>query len=228
MSGCHRSEHHQPGRRRERRRCGHRAAWPGQPAIGESAVGVGRVDAFDQVERRPDDGAVVSVEHHDLAEVRHHQQVARVENSWCGGHSDHRSAPPDPLRRREGHYRAGLADVEVVEAIKKRTGQATALDQPRAPSLAGVVVRLPHHQRAAARGLRIDGEIASRPQRHRGGQVALDRSRPFQPQVLGAWRGFEAAVGGVAVLGGPAGGGVCLHPGIGVPAAGQRTRDQRC
>ncbi len=111
-------EHHQPGRCCERRCGGHRAAGTGQSAIGEAAVGVGRVDTDDQVQRRADDGALVGVEHEDLTEVRHHQQVARVENPWGGGHSDHRSAPPDPLRRREGQHRAGLADVEVVEPVE--------------------------------------------------------------------------------------------------------------
>jgi hypothetical protein len=185
-------------------------------------------NAGDQIQRRADDNALVGVEHQYLPEMRDDQQLIRRENPWRGGHSDHRLTPPDPLRRREGQHRARLADVEIVEPVEQRTGQAAALHQPGAPALAGLVVGLPHHERAAARRLRVDGKVAARPERHLGGQVAFDRTPPFQPQRIGPRDGRVAAVARVAVLRGPAVCGVRLDPGIGGSAAGQDTGDQRC
>jgi len=103
-------------------------------------------NALDEVERRADHFAAVSVEDEHLTQVRHHQHLTGVQNPRRQRHADDRMAPANPLRWGIRHDRARLPDVEVVEAVEHRAGQPPALPRPGAPALARPVVVLPHHE----------------------------------------------------------------------------------
>ena len=193
----------------------------------ESALRIGGVDAVDQVQRGADHGAAVGVEHQYLAEVGDHQQTARGQEAGRHRHPDHRLTPPDPLGRRKRQHRSGLADVEVVEIVEQRAGEAPAQDEPGAPALPRVIVGLPDHQRAASGGLAVDGQVIAGAERHLGGEVALDGTCPLQTERVGPADRRVAAVRGIGVLSGPARGRAGLDPGIGIAAAGESARDQR-
>ncbi len=219
--GLPQRDHDDPRCRGVRGRGGDGAAGSALCAVGQPALRIGGVDARDEIQRRADHVAAVRVEHEYLPEVRHHQQAVGVKNPRCHRQPDHRLAPPEPLRGRKREDGARLPDIEVVEPVEEWTGQVTALHQPGAPALATPIVGFPHHQRAPARRLAVGGEVAARAQRELRAEAALDRSRPVQAQGLGAVDVGKAAVRGVTVLGGPAGGGVSLDPGVGVGTRAQ-------
>lgn len=99
--------------------------------------------------------AAAGIEYQQLPQVCTHEQAAMPQKPRGGRHPDHGLAPARPLGRRKGDYRSRLADVEVVEAVEQRAGEAAALDQPHTPALPAVVVVLPLHQRTPGRGLPV-------------------------------------------------------------------------
>ncbi|CAG6936321.1 hypothetical protein PICSAR11_04438 [Mycobacterium avium subsp. paratuberculosis] len=222
------AEHHHPGGRREGGGGRHRAIRAGRRAIGQPARRVGGIDAVHQIQRAAGHLAAMGVEDQHLSQMRDHQQLAVPEEPRGGGHADHRLAPAGPLGHRKRQERPGLADVEVVEAVEQRTGEAAALDQPHAPPLPAVVGVLPLHQRTAGRGLGVEAQVTAGAQRRPGGQAALDRAGPLQRELAGPAGAGVAAVGGVRVLGRPALRGRRFHPRVGVAArAGPRRDDRR-
>ncbi|CKS79730.1 Uncharacterised protein [Mycobacterium tuberculosis] len=149
------ADHHRAVDRRERRGGRDRAARPGWRAVGQSACRIGGIDAVHQVHRTADHHAAAGIEYQQLPQVCTHEQAAMPQKPRGGRHPDHGLAPARPLGRRKGDYRSRLADVEVVEAVEQRAGEAAALDQPHTPALPAVVVVLPLHQRTPGRGLPV-------------------------------------------------------------------------
>ena len=70
----------------------------------------------------------MAVENLHLPQVCDNQQLTVPENPWRGRHSDYRAAPADPLGDREGEYRPGLPDIEIVEAVEQWAGDTAALE----------------------------------------------------------------------------------------------------
>ena len=126
----------------------------------------------------PTDDPAMGIEDEHLPEVCHHEKLAAAEKSCGGGHSDDVRPPADPLGGRIGDHQPGLSDVEVVEPVEQRAGEAAAEHHSGAPALPTRIVVLPHHQRAPGGGLAVEGQISVAAECGRGAQLALDRTTP--------------------------------------------------
>ena len=189
-------------------------------AVGQAArESVGSMSATRSI-GLPTTIAAVRVEHQHLPEMGHHQQLTVAEKPWGQRHSDDLLAPADPLGGRIRQDQPGLADVEVVEPVEQRAGESAALAPAGCTSAGARCCRSPTPS-ASSRPPSARWPPGSCPSRARPRRPRSPLTERLQAsfRLVGAGGGGVAAVGRVAVLGGPALRRCGVDPGVGVAAA---------